>query len=100
REIFQDQNRAVGAGVALHAYGTDGQNPAFGGLFRLGCGGGTEATNSEAGAGEGMTVEQFGCYAEFAADGADFILIKAGQRLDDAAGIDQRLDSGYPVVMR
>ena len=46
-----------------------------------------------------MPVQQFGREAQFAADGANFVLIKGRERLDDAAFVDQLLNPGDAVVM-
>ncbi len=46
-----------------------------------------------------MAVEQVRRESKLAADGADFILIKGRERLDDSAFGDQALNSGDAVVM-
>ena len=46
-----------------------------------------------------MAVEQRGREAQFAADGADFVLIEGRERLDDAAFLDQLLNPGDAVVV-
>ena len=70
------QHRAVRARVALHADRVDRQQPAFGEPLDGMVGVRAQAADRQAGAGEGMAVEQRVRQAQFAADRADFVFVE------------------------
>src|ERR1700689_5485205 len=89
----------ITTGVAFDADRSNGQQPARIAARHRSRRLRTKATDGQAGPGKRMPVEKLGGNAQLFADLANFIFIKPRQRLDDAARVDQLLNSGDAIVM-
>src|SRR5216684_3177435 len=77
----------------------DRHNPAAQRWLQLGGLLGTQTADCQSGSGKWMAVQILVGDAELGADLAYLVLVERRERLDDAAVVDQLLDTGYSVVM-
>src|SRR5580658_78862 len=89
----------ITAAVALHSDGPERQDIAFRRSFNSGLVLRAEAAYGQAGAGKRVAIEHLGGEPELASDLAHFVFIVSTQGLDEAAGIDELLDTRHAVVM-